>query len=149
MRALLQRVCRAHVEVGGRTVGEIGSGLVVLLGISQKDTPEDAAFLAEKVLNLRIFSDEAGKMNRSAIQVGASLLVISQFTLYGDCRRGRRPSFDQAARPELARALYEVFVDACRSSGLTVETGIFGAMMRVHLVNDGPVTLLCDSDGNR
>ena len=145
MRALLQRVSQASVEADGRMVGTIQRGLVVFLGISKDDGAEDAAFLAGKVVHLRIFSDAAGKMNRSLIEAEGSLLVISQFTLYGDCRKGRRPSFDDAARPEQARALYEQFVNLCRAFGVTVETGIFQAMMRVHLVNDGPVTFLCES----
>lgn len=133
------------MEADGRTVGTIRRGLVVFLGISKDDGAGDAACLADKVVHLRIFPDTAGKMNRSLLEAEGSLLVISQFTLYGDCRKGRRPSFDEAARPEQARALYEHFVSLCRASGVSVETGIFQAMMRVHLVNDGPVTFLCES----
>jgi D-tyrosyl-tRNA(Tyr) deacylase len=145
MRALLQRVSEASVEADGRIVGTIQRGLVVFLGISKDDGVGDAAGLADKVVHLRIFPDTAGKMNRSLLEAEGSLLVISQFTLYGDCRKGRRPSFDEAARPEQARALYEQFVSLCRAFGVSVETGIFQAMMRVHLVNDGPVTFLCES----
>ncbi len=145
MRALLQRVSQASVEADGQIVGAIQRGLVVFLGISKDDGVEDAACLAGKVVHLRIFPDADGKMNRSLIEAEGSLLVISQFTLYGDCRKGRRPSFDEAARPEQARALYEQFVSLCRAFGVSVETGIFQAMMRVHLVNDGPVTFLCES----
>jgi len=138
-------VSQASVETDGRIVGTIQRGLVVFLGISKDDGVEDAACLAGKVVHLRIFPDAAGKMNRSLLEAEGSLLVISQFTLYGDCRKGRRPSFDEAARPEQARALYEQFVSLCRAFGVSVETGIFQAMMRVHLVNDGPVTFLCES----
>ncbi len=145
MRALLQRVREAGVEVDGRIVGAIHRGLVVFLGISKNDNAADAAYLADKVVNLRIFPDEAGKMNRSLLEAQGSLLVISQFTLYGDCRRGRRPSFDEAARPDHARPLYDQFVEASRALGVGVETGIFQAMMQVHLVNDGPVTFLCET----
>ena len=145
MRALLQRVSEASVEADGRIVGTIQRGLVVFLGISKDDGAGDAACLADKVVHLRIFPDTAGKMNRSLLEAEGSLLVISQFTLYGDCRKGRRPSFDEAARPEQARALYEQFVNLCRAFGVSVETGVFQAMMRVHLVNDGPVTFLCES----
>ena len=143
MRAVVQRVISASVEVEGATVGEIGAGLMVLLGVTGPDTAKEAAFLADKILNLRIFSDDAGKMNRSLLDTGGALLVVSQFTLYGDTRKGRRPSFDQAAPAEQARALYEEFVAVARQS-VTVETGIFQAHMKVSLVNDGPVTLLVD-----
>lgn len=145
MRAVVQRVSRARVEVDGATVGEIGPGLLVLLGIAKNDARTDAEFLAEKILGLRIFSDDAGKMNRSLAETGGSLLIVSQFTLYGDARKGRRPSFDLAAPPEQARTLYEDFVLVARRSGLKVETGIFQAMMAVSLVNDGPVTLIVES----
>jgi D-tyrosyl-tRNA(Tyr) deacylase len=145
MRALLQRVSQASVEADGRVVGTIQRGLVVFLGISKDDGAADAACLAGKVVHLRIFPDTDGKMNRSLLEAEGSLLVVSQFTLYGDCRKGRRPSFDEAARPEQARALYEQFVSLCRAFGVSVETGVFQAMMRVHLVNDGPVTFLCES----
>jgi D-tyrosyl-tRNA(Tyr) deacylase len=148
MRALLQRVSQASVEVEGRVVGTIQRGLVIFLGISNDDCAGDAASLADKVVHLRIFPDAAGKMNRSLLEAEGSILAISQFTLYGDCRKGRRPSFDEAARPEQARALYEQFVSLCRAFGVPVETGIFQAMMRVHLVNDGPVTFLCESIQN-
>lgn len=145
MKALLQRVREAGVEVDGKIVGAISQGLVVFLGVAKDDTLEDAAWLADKVANLRIFPDEAEKMNRSLLDVRGSLLVISQFTLYGDCRRGRRPSFDEAARPELARPLYDRFVEVCRALGVRVETGVFQAMMQVHLTNSGPVTFLCET----
>lgn len=131
--------------MGGRVVGAIGPGLVVLLGVAKGDTRADADYLAEKVIGLRIFPDEAGKMNRSVAESGGSLLVVSQFTLYGDCRKGRRPSFDRAAGQEEARALYEYFVGAARARHVPVETGIFQAAMDVHLVNQGPVTFVCDS----
>ncbi len=145
MRAVIQRVSRASVAVKGETVGAIGRGLLVLLGIRKGDAAGDAEYLVEKTLGLRIFPDENGKMNRNVREVDGALLVISQFTLYGDCRRGRRPSFDLAAAPEDARALYEYFVRAARERGIPVETGVFQAMMAVELVNDGPVTILLDS----
>lgn len=146
MRAIVQRVSRARVLVGGRTVGEIGRGFVVLLGVGANDTESAAAYLADKIIGLRVFEDDAGKMNRSLDEAGGAILAISQFTLYGDCRKGRRPSFDGAARPEQARALYEKFIEIARARGVRVETGVFQAMMQVELVNDGPVTLLLDSD---
>jgi D-tyrosyl-tRNA(Tyr) deacylase len=145
MRAVAQRVSRASVEVDGSIVGEIGAGLLVLLGVAKTDTAADADFLAAKIVNLRIFSDDAGKMNRSVLESGGDLLVVSQFTLYGDCRKGRRPSFDDAAPAEQARELYERFVSAARQNGARVATGIFQAHMAVSLVNDGPVTLLVES----
>ena len=145
MRAIVQRVTSARVEIDGKISGEIGAGLLVLLGVAKTDRPEDADFLAEKTVNLRIFADENGKMNRSLLESGGALLVVSQFTLYGDCRKGRRPSFDGAAGPELARALYERFIEIARSKGIRVETGVFQAHMSVSLVNDGPVTLLLES----
>jgi D-aminoacyl-tRNA deacylase len=145
MRIVLQRVTRAHVEVGGETVGSIGAGLVILLGVTQRDTHEDADYLAAKVIQLRIFPDDEGKMNRSLLDTGGALLVVSQFTLYGDCRKGRRPSFDRAADPEHARALYEYFVQRLQASNIKVETGVFQAEMKVSLVNDGPVTFILDS----
>jgi len=145
MRIVLQRVTRAHVEVAGETVGSIGAGLVILLGVTHQDTREDADYLASKVIQLRIFPDQASRMNRSLMDVGGALLVVSQFTLYGDCRKGRRPSFDQAAAPEHARGLYEYFVQQLRSSNVTVATGVFQAEMEIHLVNDGPVTFALDS----
>ena len=145
MRALLQRVTEARVTVNNTVTGEIGGGLLVLLGVSKLDTTADAEFVAQKVLNLRIFEDADGKMNRSVCDTGGAMLVVSQFTLYGDCRKGRRPSFDDAAPAEQARALYEHFVAVARRSGLRIETGVFQAHMVVSLVNDGPVTLLVES----
>jgi D-tyrosyl-tRNA(Tyr) deacylase len=145
MRIVLQRVAEARVFVSESTVGSIGAGLLVLLGVSRDDLPEDADYLLDKVLHLRIFPDDEGKMNRNIQESGGSLLVVSQFTLYGDCRKGRRPSFDQAARPAQAQALYEYFVAAARRGPVPVETGTFQAAMKVHLINDGPVTLLLDS----
>jgi len=147
MRAILQRVTRASVEVDGAIVGQIGGGLLVLLGVAKPDTDADADFLVAKILNLRIFSDDLGKMNRSLLDCGGELLVVSQFTLYGDCSRGRRPGFDAAASAEQARALYEHFVASARASGVKVETGVFQAHMAVSLVNDGPVTFLIESSG--
>jgi D-aminoacyl-tRNA deacylase len=146
VRAVIQRVTRASVTVDGRVAGEIGAGLLVLLGVGRADNPESAAYLAEKISNLRIFSDEAGKMNLSLLDIGASALVVSQFTLYGDTRGGRRPSYIQAAPPEEASRLYEEFVRSMRSLGVTVETGVFQAHMQVELLNDGPVTILLDSE---
>jgi D-tyrosyl-tRNA(Tyr) deacylase len=144
MRALLQRVTEARVTVDKTVSGEIGAGLLVLLGVSKLDTQADAESVAQKVLNLRIFEDENGKMNRSLLDSGGAMLVVSQFTLYGDCRKGRRPSFDDAAPAEQARALYEHFVAVARRS-VPVETGIFQAHMAVALVNDGPVTLIVET----
>jgi D-tyrosyl-tRNA(Tyr) deacylase len=146
MRAVLQRVTSARVEVDGQITGEIGAGLLVLLGVAKPDTAADAEFLAEKIVNLRVFADEAGKMNRGLLESGGALLVVSQFTLYGDCRKGRRPSFDAAAGAEQARELYEHFVAAARRTGVRVETGVFQATMAVSLVNDGPVTLIIESE---
>jgi D-aminoacyl-tRNA deacylase len=145
MKAVVQRVAEARVTVGQRCTGAIGPGLLVLLGVAREDSPADADFLCEKILNLRIFEDEAGKMNRSLLDTGGRLLVVSQFTLLGDSRKGRRPSFIQAAEPETARRLYEYFVEKTRHRGVGVETGEFGAMMAVSLVNDGPVTLILES----
>ena len=145
MRIVLQRVASARVDVNGITVGSIGPGILALLGISREDSREDADYLLDKLLHLRIFPDEERKMNRSVMDCGGSLLVVSQFTLYGDCRKGRRPSFDQAAPPEQALALYEHFVEAARRGPVPVQTGVFQAMMEVHLVNEGPVTILLDS----
>jgi D-aminoacyl-tRNA deacylase len=145
MRAVLQRVTRARVEVNGAVTGEIGPGLLVLLGAAKGDTAADADFLAGKIAGLRIFADQAGKMNRSVLDTGGALLVVSQFTLYGDCRKGRRPSFDLAAPAEEARALYEHFLAAARRTGIHVETGVFQADMAVSLTNDGPVTLILES----
>jgi D-aminoacyl-tRNA deacylase len=145
MRAVVQRVTYAKVEVDGAVVGEIGPGLLVLLGVAKGDTAGEADFLAAKVSQLRIFADNAGKMNRSVAEAGGAMLVVSQFTLYGDCRKGRRPSFDGAAPPEDARKLYEYFVEVTRRTGLRVETGVFQADMAVSLLNDGPVTLIVES----
>lgn len=145
MRAVVQRVTRASVKVEGELTGEIGRGLLVLLGVAQEDGEPDADYLADKVAGLRIFEDEAGKMNLSVAEVGGAVLAVSQFTLFGDVRRGKRPSFDAAARPEQARALYEYFVVRIRASGLRCETGRFQEMMEVELVNAGPVTILLDS----
>jgi D-tyrosyl-tRNA(Tyr) deacylase len=145
MRAVIQRVTQAGVKVEASVVGEIGPGLLALVGVAKPDTAADAEFLAEKILNLRVFPDEAGKMNRSLLDTGGALLVVSQFTLYGDCRKGRRPSFDGAAPAAQAQALYEHFVEVARRSGLRVETGVFQAHMDVSLVNDGPVTLIVES----
>lgn len=145
MRAVVQRVSRAKVTVNGSLAGEIGVGLLVLLGISKTDREADLEYLAGKVLGLRVFEDEDGRMNRSASDVGGGILVVSQFTLYGDVRRGKRPSFDDAAPPEIARQLYELFVENIRSGGVRCETGRFQEMMQVELVNEGPVTILLDS----
>src|ERR1700678_2671380 len=145
MRAVVQRVSRAKVSVNGNIAGEIGLGLLVLLGVGHSDTEVDAVHLAGKVSGLRIFEDEQGKMNRSVQEVGGSVLAVSQFTLYGDVRRGKRPSFDEAAAPEKARQLYEFFVERIRAAGLRCETGRFQEMMKVELVNEGPVTILLDS----
>jgi len=145
MRAVLQRVTRASVRVGGETVGEIGPGLVVLLGVGRDDEERDALYLVEKVLTLRVFEDVEGRMNLSLAETGGALLAVSQFTLYGDVRKGRRPSWFDAAPPARARTLYELFVAQARARGAQVETGSFQAMMEVELVNDGPVTILLDS----
>lgn len=145
MRCVVQRVTRASVTTGGETVGQIGPGLMVLIGVGAADTERDVRYMADKVPELRIFEDEAGKMNRSLLDVGGSILAVSQFTLYGDARGGRRPSFIAAARPEEANARYEALVAAWREKGVTVETGRFRAEMQVSLVNDGPVTILLDS----
>lgn len=145
MRAVVQRVSRAKVTVHTEIVGEIGLGLLVLLGVGQTDTEADASYLAEKISGLRVFEDDQGKMNRSVRDAGGSVLAVSQFTLYGDVRRGKRPSFDAAAAPEQARALYEVFVERVRAAGLHCETGRFREMMSVESVNEGPVTILLDS----
>lgn len=145
MRAVLQRVSEARVRVNGEIVGEIGRGLLVLLGVGQGDGEADVRFLAEKTAGLRIFEDAQGKMNLSVEEVAGAVLVVSQFTLYGDCRQGRRPGFSAAAPPDLANALYERFVRLLRERGLPMATGIFQAEMAVELVNDGPVTLLLDS----
>jgi D-tyrosyl-tRNA(Tyr) deacylase len=146
MRAVIQRVSKARVLVEGRVVGEIGHGMVALIAVGRNDTPETATAMAEKIARLRIFDDEQGKMNLSLLDVRGSLLAISQFTLYGDARGQRRPSFLQAAPPELGKSLYEKFVEAARAFGAPVETGIFQAHMFLELINDGPVTILLDSD---
>lgn len=146
MRSVVQKVSRARVTVEGRVTGEIGVGLMVLLGVGREDTTQLAASMAEKVANLRIFEDDEGKMNRSLLDVQGSALVVSQFTLYGDARGQRRPSFISAAPPEKAATLYEDFNSALRALGITVSTGVFQAIMSVELVNEGPVTILLDSD---
>lgn len=145
MRAVVQRVSQAKVEVDGTVTGQIGPGMLVFLGVTHGDTAQDAEFLAKKVTDLRIFADEEGRLNRSLTETGGGLLAVSQFTLYGDCRKGRRPSFVAAAAPDEARALYEHFVHAARHTGVPVETGVFQAVMQVSLVNDGPVTLIVES----
>ena len=145
MRAVLQRVTRARVTVGGETTGEIGAGLVVLLGVARDDTERDAAYLLEKIATLRVFDDADGRMDLSVEDAGGALLVVSQFTLYGDARRGRRPSWSHAAPPEQAEALYEHFVAEARRRLARVETGSFRRMMQLQLINDGPVTILLDS----
>ena len=145
MRAVVQRVSRAQVSVNEQIAGRIGRGLLVLLGVSREDSEKDAHYLADKITGLRIFEDESGKMNLEVASVAGAILVVSQFTLYGDVRRGKRPSFDGAAPPEHARELYECFVQRIRASGLVCETGRFQEMMQVELVNDGPVTILLDS----
>ncbi|SDO66686.1 D-aminoacyl-tRNA deacylase [Desulforhopalus singaporensis] len=146
MRAVVQRVSRAAVGTEGRTIGRIGTGLLILLGIQDQDDDSDIAWMAEKAVNLRIFEDKQGKMNLSVADIGGEMLIISQFTLYGDCRKGRRPGFSDAARPEIAEPLYHRFVAAVRDRGIKVATGAFQADMEVELINDGPVTLLLDSD---
>ena len=145
MRAVVQRVSSASVDSEGVRTGTIGRGFLVLLGVTHSDTEEDAQWLAEKIAGLRVFEDEEGKLNLSLLDVGGEMLVVSQFTLYGDCRRGRRPSFSEAARPEAANALYEKFVEYARQTGVPVQTGVFQTMMAVSLVNDGPVTLIIDT----
>lgn len=145
MRAVVQRVLEASVSIREKTTGQIGKGILIFLGVGQEDTLDDARTLAEKVVNLRIFPDTDDKMNRSVLDVEGGILVISQFTLFGDCRKGRRPSYTSAAPPEQAKALYEAFVEEVRHYTASVETGQFQEMMQVHLVNDGPVTLLIDS----
>ena len=145
MRAILQRVSEARVQIDGAIVGEIGHGLLVLLGVTKSDTAEQARWLADKIVSLRIFNDVEGKMNRDVAEVGGAILVVSQFTLYGDCSKGRRPSFIDAAPPETAIPLYEEFINAVKAHGVPTATGRFGAMMQVSLINDGPVTLILDS----
>jgi D-tyrosyl-tRNA(Tyr) deacylase len=149
MRLVIQRVREARVELDGRCCGSIALGLMVLVAVAKSDTSGDADYLVEKVLGLRIFADEDGKMNRSLVEVGGGLLVVSNFTLYGDCSKGRRPGFELAAAPEPARTLYDYFVEGLRAGGVPVETGVFQAAMTVHLVNDGPVTLVCESRAPR
>ncbi|MEN6606205.1 MAG: D-aminoacyl-tRNA deacylase [Bryobacteraceae bacterium] len=146
MRIVLQRVTEAYVEVDGQVTGRINRGLMVLLGVARGDGKADADYLADKVTMLRIFPDDEGKMNRNLMDIGGGLLVVSQFTLYGDARKGRRPSFDRAAPPELARDLYNYFVETLRNRKIDVQTGVFQAMMSIHLVNEGPVTILLDSE---
>lgn len=148
MRAVVQRVTRGRVTVDGQTSGEIGRGVVVLLGVGQDDGPADAEYLARKVTGLRIFEDQQGKMNLALADVGGQALVVSQFTLYGDCRRGNRPSFSTAAPSEKGKQLYDYFVEKLRETGIAVQTGVFQAHMQVEIINDGPVTLLLDSAKN-
>lgn len=145
MRVVVQRCKRAEVTVSGETVGKIGEGLMLLVGITHEDTEQDARYVADKVAGLRIFEDETGKMNLSVLDTGGQILSVSQFTLYGDCRKGKRPNFMAAARPEVAQPLYDKFNELLRAQGLTVETGAFGEMMDVSLTNWGPVTLIIDS----
>jgi D-aminoacyl-tRNA deacylase len=145
VRAVVQRVLEASVHIDGQTVGRIGRGVLVFVGVGLEDTPEDVRTMAEKVVRLRIFPDTLDKMNLSVLDVDGGILVISQFTLFGDCRKGRRPSYASAAPPELAKSLYQAFVEELRQSARLVETGRFQEMMQVHIVNDGPVTLLIDS----
>lgn len=145
MRAVVQRVSRAKVAINGRISGEIGLGLLVLLGVSRDDNQADVDYLAQKIAGLRIFEDDGGKMNRSVVEVGGSVLAVSQFTLYGDARRGKRPSFDDAAPPDEARRLYELLVQRIQAAGLDCQTGRFQERMQVELVNEGPVTILLDS----
>ncbi|MDF2891370.1 MAG: D-tyrosyl-tRNA(Tyr) deacylase [Clostridia bacterium] len=146
MRAVVQRVTKGNVEIDGNIVGSIEKGLVVLLGVSEKDTKDDVAYMADKILNLRVFDDEEGKMNFSLLDIKGELLVVSQFTLLGDCRKGRRPNYMAAAKPELADALYNEVVKLCRAQGVKTETGVFQADMKVTIINDGPVTLIIDSE---
>lgn len=145
MRAVIQRVLQAQVKAKGQLVGQINKGLLVYLSVARTDTPKDAQFIADKLVNLRIFADEAGKMNRSLLDVGGAILLVSNFTLHGDCGKGRRPSFDTAAEPALAQQLYEKVIDLIAGQGVTVEKGAFGKYMQVSSINDGPVTFLLDS----
>jgi len=146
MRAVVQRVSEADVTVGNDVTGKINSGLMVLIGVEETDTKEDAGYLAEKVVNLRVFEDNDGKMNLSLMDIKGEMLAVSQFTLMGDCRKGRRPSFTQAANPEKAIELYNCFIEKCKQIGIKVETGVFQAEMKVRLCNEGPVTLIIDSN---
>ena len=146
MRAVVQRVKKSHVETDNKIVGEIGKGLMVLLGISEDDKIEDVEYMVEKIVNLRIFEDDENKLNLSLLDVGGEILVVSQFTLYGDCRKGRRPSFVRAARPEKAQELYDLFISKLKEKNIKTESGIFQADMTVHIENDGPVTLIIDSE---
>ena len=145
MRAVIQRVLQAEVEINGQTIGQIDKGLLVYLSVGKGDTIKDAEFMADKLVNLRIFADEAGKMNRSVLDVGGAILVVSNFTLHGDCRKGRRPGFDAAAEPKLAQQLYEKVAELIAAHGVAVEKGVFGEYMHVTSTNDGPVTFLLDS----
>jgi D-tyrosyl-tRNA(Tyr) deacylase len=146
MRAVIQRVSRASVRINENTTGQIGHGLVVLLGIRTEDTTRDLQWLADKIVHLRIFGDDEGKMNRSLADIDGEMLIVSQFTIYGDCRKGRRPGYSNAAPPEIAEPLYQQFIEAVASQQISVATGTFRAAMEVELVNDGPVTLLLDSE---
>lgn len=146
MRAVLQRVLEAHVQIDSEEVGRIGRGIVVFLGVGKTDQPADARYLAEKTVHLRIFSDQNDKMNHSVLEIGGAVLVVSQFTLWADCRKGRRPSYTNAGPPDFARSLYQCFIEQLRQLSVTVATGEFQEMMQVHLVNDGPVTILLDSE---
>lgn len=145
MRAVIQRVTNASVEVDGAVIGSINKGILIFLGVSDDDTETDLKYIADKMLNLRIFEDDDGKMNLSLLDIGGELLIVSQFTLYGDCRKGRRPSFDKAGKPAYANEMYEKFIEYCKKSGLKTECGEFGADMKVSLLNNGPVTLMLDS----
>ena len=145
MRAVVQRVLEGEVEINGQSVGKIGGGLLVYLSVGKTDTEKDAEWIAEKLVNLRIFHDEAGKMNRNVIDVGGGILLVSNFTLHGDCRKGRRPGFDAAAEPQLAKQLYEKVIKLVKEQSIPVETGTFGEYMQVSSINDGPVTFLLDS----
>jgi D-tyrosyl-tRNA(Tyr) deacylase len=145
VRAVVQRVLQSGVEVNGQTVSQINEGLLVYLSIGKGDSVGDAEFMAEKLVNLRIFADDAGKMNRSVLDVGGAILLVSNFTLHGDCRKGRRPSFDGAAEPDLAKELYEKVGELIAGQGITVKKGVFGGYMRISSINDGPVTFLTDS----
>ena len=149
MIAIIQRVKKSSVSTGGKVIGKIGRGLLILLGVDKKDRPADADYLVEKIINLRVFEDKDGRMNRSLIEIGGKLLIVSQFTLLGDCRKGRRPSFVNAAGPEKANELYMYFIARVEQKGITAETGQFGAMMDVSLINDGPVTLIVESKKQR